>query len=230
MGMTRAFHAGSTGSNPVRGTADNTRVEPHFGRAGVASSGGAGHVAPTLAEKSLHEPSHSHASRALLLAGVFLIALLGWTAAADDASAVVPAPRGVTVKHRVADAHQREMIGRVLAECRRLGVPAKVRVAAVATMTQESTARNLRGGHGSSVGLFQIIDLHGPVSVRRNPEWAARWFCSRAKNVNKHRPGLSIAGLSQAVQRSAHPRAYALWAREAVRTQRVVVQQVGCGS
>jgi hypothetical protein len=160
--------------------------------------------------------------------GVYLLAfVLVVLMSIDPGPTYGATPFSVTVKERTADAHQRAMIGRVLSECRRLGAPVKVRVAAVATITQESTARNLTGGHGTSVGLFQIIDIHGPVSQRRDPEWAARWFCSRAIRVDRQQPALSVGALSQAVQRSAHPHAYGRWVREASRT-RAAYAQLGC--
>jgi hypothetical protein len=161
----------------------------------------------------------------LLVACVLAAALvLQWN---GEAKAALPAaPASVTVKYVRADHHQREMIARVLSVCDRLGGSRKVLIASIATITQESGATNLAGGHGTSVGLFQIIDIHvHGVDRRRNPEWAAWWFCSRAINVDYHRRGLTVAQLSQAVQRSAYPSAYGLWTREAVRTYRLTMRR-----
>ena len=139
------------------------------------------------------------------------------------------APRRVTVKLVHADHHQREMIGRVLTACDAIpGVSRKVLIASVATITQESAARNLRGGDRDSVGLFQIRRMHIDPSEgdrRRVPEWAARWFCMQAKNVDHHRPHLTVAQLSQSVQRSCCPSAYGRWTREAVRTYRLTLHR-----
>ena len=100
-------------------------------------------------------------TRRLLLASILVLVGALLLASHAHAGPAYPAPKGVTVKGVQAGSHQRAMIGRVLATCRMLGASRKVQWAAVATITQESTARNLTGGHGTSVGLFQIIDLHG---------------------------------------------------------------------
>lgn len=164
----------------------------------------------------------------LLLLIVVLIAAL--VMSFDDVqAATIPAPKSVTVKHRPADRHQRLMIGTIIEACDTLSVSPKVRVAAITTATQESSIRNLRGGHGTSVGLFQIINIHGPFEQRHNPTWSALWFCYRAKNVDYHRPGLSVGALSQAVQRSAYPHAYDQWVGEARRTVRAAKRrQLAC--
>jgi hypothetical protein len=163
--------------------------------------------------------------RVLVVAAILLIAgLLVQTSRADAYTR--PAPTTVTVKHVRADSHQRRMVARVLAQCVRMDAPRKVLIAAVATATQESTMRNLRGGDRDSVGLFQIRRMHvRGRDLRRVPEWAAKWFCERAINVNFHRPHLTVGRLSQAVQRSGHPGAYRQWTREAVRTYRLVLRR-----
>lgn len=143
----------------------------------------------------------------------------------EDAGAASPAPRGVTVQGTRADSHQREMIGRVLAKCDQMRAPRKVLIASIATTTVESWSRNLRYGHSSSLGLFQILNIHGTEAQRTNPEWSAKWFCSRAININYHVPNLTVAQLSQRVQRSAHPDRYRMWTREAVRTYRLTMHR-----
>lgn len=122
------------------------------------------------------------------------------------------------MKGDYANAHQRQMIHRVLTQGRKMRAKNKVMRAALVTITQESTATNLPGGDGSSVGLFQIISIHGSWERRHNPEWASRWFLTRAIRVHRQRPTLSIGRIAQAVQASAHPGAYAAWKTEATRT------------
>lgn len=188
-------------------------------------------IALTVAVAALLAALYCPKDRVLAAIFASLLALLCALLLASQAQAGVqaPAPRGVTVKGVQAGSHQRAMIGRILGECRAMGASPKVQVAAIATTTQEATARNLTGGHGTSVGLFQIINIHGPWRLRHNPEWSARWFCSRAKNVDKHRPRLTIGQLAQAVQRSAHPTAYSRWVREAQRTTRKTTASLRCG-
>lgn len=125
---------------------------------------------------------------------------------------------GVTVKHRRADAGQRSNIRRVLIVGHKMGATPRVLRSGVLTITQEASARNLKYGDGSSVGLFQMISMWGSEQLRRNVEWAARWYFSRAIPIARRSPGMSAPGIAQAVQRSAHPGAYRQWTREASRT------------
>jgi hypothetical protein len=75
MDLTRAFHAGSTGSNPVRGTTESPAYKQVF-RDGSE-------LAAITSPSSSEEPSHSHVSRALGIAAITIMLLLGWTSAAD---------------------------------------------------------------------------------------------------------------------------------------------------
>jgi len=112
------------------------------------------------------------------------------------------------------------MIHRILTVGRNRHMPNKVMRASLAAATQESNLENQRGGHGSSAGLFQLIATWGPLHKRRNPEYSARWFYRNAITVYRRNPATSINDLAQAVERSAHPRAYGQWTREATRTYR----------
>lgn len=133
-------------------------------------------------------------------------------------------PRAATVKYSRASLHQRRMlttvlnVGRSYPGARRR--PAVMRSAIVA-MTQESTATNLGGGDGSSVGLFQIIGSWGSWAQRHNPRWSARWFFSRAVPIARSHPTWGAARLAQAVEQSGYPTAYRQWVHEARRTYRL---------
>ena len=159
-------------------------------------------------------------SLATIVALIALATLLAvWPAPADAHTSWCPTIRPpVTVKHVAANLHQRRMTTRVLNVGRRHRANGKVLRSAIMAINQESSATNLAGGHGSSVGLFQIIDIHGSWAQRHNPEWASHWYFSRAINVNHWRPYLTAGQLAQAVQRSAYPDAYARWWDEAYRT------------
>jgi cell wall-associated NlpC family hydrolase len=124
----------------------------------------------------------------------------------------------VTVKGVKATKEQRQNIEGVLDVGVALSAPVKVLITAVMVITQESSARNLAGGDGTSAGLFQIIDSNGTLAQRRDLEWASTWFFTRAIAENKKVPGRSKTGLAQAVQRSAFPNAYAKWEDEATLT------------
>lgn len=189
-----------------------------------------------------HEPpSHWEELFGIACIVALVLFVLAWSTPTAEAKQVYPshAPASVTVKHHRADTHQRHMIARVLKQCDRMGVSRKVLIASITTITQEATARNLRGGDRDSVGLFQIRRMHIKPSEgdrRRVPEWAAKWFCSRAKNIDYHHPRLTVGQLSQRVQRSGarcrlgggrptSEKCYARWTREAVRTHRLTLRR-----
>lgn len=146
-------------------------------------------------------------------------------AAASDAPAPAPAAGaggkldagGLTVKGEEMDAEQRRNVEAVLQVGVEMGANRKVLEAAVSTMIQESTARNLDHGDRDSLGLFQQRPSQGwgtPEQVR-DPRHAAKKFFERAIANDRKDPGLSKTRLAQSVQISAFPDAYAKWDAEA---------------
>ncbi|WP_157574625.1 hypothetical protein [Jiangella muralis] len=92
---------------------------------------------------------------------------------------------------------------------------------ALATAAQESTLRNLPYGDRDSLGLFQQRDPWGSAAQRLDPRTATGFFYDGGVGGQ---PGLldidgweamSLAEAAQAVQRSAHPDAYANWENDA---------------
>jgi Putative Flp pilus-assembly TadE/G-like len=89
----------------------------------------------------------------------------------------------------------------------------KVRVAAYETAIIESGVHNLPYGDGSSLGVFQIIDMNGPANLRMDPVWSANWFVSQAVRISGN---YATSGtLAQAVQRSAYPDRYGMVEQQA---------------
>ena len=131
-----------------------------------------------------------------------------------------PTVRGVTVKGQPADIGQRRVLTRSLNVGRRQHANTTAQVALVAAITQESSAHNLPYGHGSSVGVLQLIDIHGSVAWRMVIENSAGWFVRGARQVQRGWPGIGPGQLAQAVQRSAYPSAYNQWVPESRRTYR----------
>jgi len=127
--------------------------------------------------------------------------------------------RSATVKHRSARFVQRRNLTTALRYARRVRAPLNHRIALVAAITQESTANNLPYGHGTSVGILQLINTHGSVAWRMRITNSAGWFLRGAKKVDPH-GRMAPRRLAQAVQRSAHPSAYGQWVAEANRTVR----------
>ena len=128
-------------------------------------------------------------------------------------------PYGITVKHRVATINQRRNLTTALDLARRMRSPHNHQVALVAAMTQEASARNLPYGHGTSVGILQLIDIHGSFAWRMRITNSAGWFLRGAHRIDP-RGHLYAPRLAQRVQRSAYPTAYARWRREAENTVR----------
>ena len=124
----------------------------------------------------------------------------------------------VRVKGQVANTHQRHVITEVLRNGRRMRASRKVLITAVATITQEATAHNRPHGHGTSVGAFQLINIHGSVAQRMDLRFSSNWFYRQAIGVDRRNPSMSINDIAQKVQKSAHPNAYGQWAPEATRT------------
>ncbi len=114
------------------------------------------------------------------------------------------------------DREQRRNLRIITNTARRMGLPPRAAVVATATAWQETRLRNLSYGLADSVGMFQqrpSMDW-GSVEQLTNPHYATRKFYEGLVEVRGWRR-LSIGVAAQAVQRSAYPERYALWAREA---------------
>ncbi|MFE0063251.1 hypothetical protein [Streptomyces sp. NPDC059003] len=85
-------------------------------------------------------------------------------------------------------------------------------VIAVATAMQESTLRNLRGGHSDSAGLFQQRPSQnwGTLQQVSDPVHASNSFYDRLIRVANWQTS-PLTRVAQQVQRSGHPTAYARW-------------------
>lgn len=119
------------------------------------------------------------------------------------------------------DSEQSQHARTITAVGGQLGVPERGMVVALAAAAAESSLRNLTGGDRDSVGLFQQRGPWGTVKERTTPTIAATFFFTGGSGGQ---PGLvDIAGwetlpvgdAAQAVQRSAHPDAYAQWENDA---------------
>jgi hypothetical protein len=130
----------------------------------------------------------------------------------------------ITIKGRAPVTAQLEVIEKVLdvghnlsATGRLGGVTRKILVCAIMTIIQEATAYNKPFGHGTSVGAFQLIDIHGTVEWRMNLNNSANWFYERAVKFAQDHPNAQYAEICQGAQRSAFPDAYSQWRVEAER-------------
>jgi hypothetical protein len=129
----------------------------------------------------------------------------------------------ITVKGQPATKIQRKNIDTVLSVGRQMGVQDVLLEASIETITVESSATNLAGGDGSSVGIFQQTD-QAPWNKRnrRDIAQASRTFFEQGEAyLQEHfRRTISISGpaLAQAIQHSAFPGRYALYKTEALHT------------
>jgi murein DD-endopeptidase MepM/ murein hydrolase activator NlpD len=98
----------------------------------------------------------------------------------------------------------------------RLRVPPWGQVIAVATAIQESSLRNLGHGDRDSLGLFQQRPSQGWGTPEQltDPDHAAEAFYRALLSVPRWET-MPLTEAAQAVQRSAHPDAYARWSGDA---------------
>ena len=127
----------------------------------------------------------------------------------------------LTIKGRRMDDAQRRNIQTVLEVGEQMGADRRVLATAVATMIQESTARNdasVDSKDLDSLGLFQQRPSAGWGTREQiaRPEYAARKFFEKAiPNAAQH-PEWRNTQLAQSVQISAFPDAYAQWHDESM--------------
>jgi hypothetical protein len=121
------------------------------------------------------------------------------------------------------DAAQRRNLRIIVDLARRLDLPPRAAVVAVAAAWQESHLRNLDYGLADSVGMFQQRPSMGWGSNSRlqDPTYATRKFYERLVEIRGWQR-MSIGAAAQAVQASAYPRAYARWADAAADGVRAV--------
>jgi hypothetical protein len=127
---------------------------------------------------------------------------------------------GLTVKGQKMSADQRKNLEAVLQVGKEMGASKKVMEAAVATVIQESNAKNdssVDSKDHDSLGLFQQRPSMGWGTRAQisDPKYAAKKFFEKAIPNDKKNPDLAKTRLAQSVQISAYPDAYAKWDKEA---------------
>jgi murein DD-endopeptidase MepM/ murein hydrolase activator NlpD len=130
------------------------------------------------------------------------------------------------IKGAVADRYQISNVNTVISVGHNMGARRKVIIAAIQTIIQESTARNLKsgdaahgGGQWDSAGLFQQTGSWGSYQDRTDPATAARLFYKEAIRMDRFEPHVENWTLAADVQRPAqqYRGAYAQWREEAER-------------
>lgn len=123
--------------------------------------------------------------------------------------------QSLTVGGKAATAEQRRIAERCLAVADNLGAGPKATLALVEACIVESGIRNIPYGDASSVGVLQLLNIHGSVTTRLNVEWTVRKFLQDgftgrggAISIAKKNPGMTAGQVAQAVQGSAFPARY----------------------
>jgi cell wall-associated NlpC family hydrolase len=126
----------------------------------------------------------------------------------------IPRNAALTVKGHKATPEQRRIGTKVLQVADALSAGPKASLALMEAVVVESEVRNLAGGDASSVGVLQLLALHGSVARRRDIEWVVtqfltKGFTGRGGAIKLAKSGAMTAGqVAQAVQGSGHPERY----------------------
>lgn len=130
--------------------------------------------------------------------------------------------RTLTVAGKPATAEQRRIGERCLAVADTLGAGPKASLALMEAVIVESGIRNIPYGDSSSVGVLQLLNIHGSATTRLNVEWCVRKFLQDgftgrggAIALAKKNPSMSAGQVAQGVQGSAFPARYDQVQREA---------------
>src|SRR5687768_11900811 len=115
----------------------------------------------------------------------------------------------VGATHAQIDIEQARWVTLMSAIAQRRGLPPRATTIAIATAFQESRLVNIDYGDRDSVGLFQQRPSQGWGTVEQilDPEYSTSAFYDRLAEVDLG--SLTVTEAAQAVQRSAHPDAYA---------------------
>ena len=140
----------------------------------------------------------------------------GSSSAADDqAAGLAPGARVLGSDGRSANPAQRRVGSRVLAQADQDGATGKARLALIEACLVESNMLNLSYGDASSVGVLQLLSMHGSVASRRNVPHVVHLFLTQgftgrggAIALARQHPSWSAGNVAQAVQGSAFPGRY----------------------
>lgn len=147
---------------------------------------------------------------ALLAAGALVAVELGaGRPSAGEPRCVVTTERDGEPTRHVLSAEQAANAALITAEAVERGIGPHAAVVALATAMQESQLVNLDYGDRDSVGLFQQrpSQAWGTVEQIMDPEYATGAFYDRLAELDYR--SMPVTEAAQAVQRSAHPDAYA---------------------
>lgn len=128
-------------------------------------------------------------------------------------------PKPTTVKYVRATMRQRSNIARSIAVGVKMKATPKMIDSMVSAITVESRALNLPYGHSSSVGILQLLNIHGSEQWRMVIENSVGWYFRSAFKLNTS--NMSAAEIAAAVQRPADGSVYRVYMNEARHTSRL---------
>jgi murein DD-endopeptidase MepM/ murein hydrolase activator NlpD len=176
----------------------------------------------------------SRAIAAVVVLGIVVLCLGGLITLTGAASACPDSttPAGTTGRYDAEQLHHAHVIVTVGAQN---GIPVRGQIIAVATALQESGLRNLgdlgENNDHDSLGLFQQRPSQGWGASAQimDPAYAAGAFYRTLVTIAGW-PTMPVTVAAQAVQRSAHPDAYAKWEADATGLVALASGQPGSGS
>lgn len=115
-------------------------------------------------------------------------------------------PGSAYVGKSSATRQQRHVINVMLRESTKQRATFRVQVSILAAAMQESGARELPYGHGTSVGPLQLISIHGPARLRIRADFSSRWYLPQAIRID--RSAGTVAEIAVRVQRPADRKGY----------------------
>lgn len=120
-------------------------------------------------------------------------------------------------------AAQQRNVAIIVDMARRLGLPPRAAVVAVAAAWQESRLQNLEYGLADSIGMFQQRPSMGWGSNAQlqDPYYSTGKFYERLVEIRGWKQ-MGVGEAAQAVQASAYPRAYDRWVDDARDTVRAI--------
>lgn len=173
-----------------------------------AGLGGGGHAANTAQASAATKKSSTKST-----------AKKSTKKASSTAKSTKPAPPKNLNKAQVKNARA------IIAVGKKHRVPNRAIEISLMTALQESSLKNLKGGMGDSLGLFQQRPSMGWGSKKkiRDVSFSTRSFLGINPKMRKNKGLLQIKGwkkmskgkAAQKVQRSAHPHAYSKWEKTA---------------
>lgn len=125
-------------------------------------------------------------------------------------------PKPTTVKFVRASGAQRRNIARTIKVGYDMEMTVNEIISSVMAITVETRARNLSYGHSSSVGILQLLNIHGSYQWRMVIENSVGWYFRGAQKLNT--TFMTPGQIADRIQRPAKRGVYDKYRAESTRT------------